>query len=164
MCAALSGCRDSRLYAHAAGASGPMAALFAGIFRNVCAGFRAASAGSGARERDAARKRRAGRQRVSIRSRSNGTRSGIRVDHQQQHGCVGRPRFRARLSVCCVDHDAALEPPGRGLDSVLERGVRMAGTGRRRHQRLELDASEEESRFAARVAASSVRSARCTSR
>ena len=51
------------------------------------------------------------------------------------------------LYAASVD-DAAPEPAGRGLDSLFERGVRLAGTGRRRHQRIEPDAAEEESRFA----------------
>ena len=46
---------------------------------------------------------RAGRQRISLRSRSHRARSGLRRHHAQQHGCFGRPRFRARFSVCGVD-------------------------------------------------------------
>ena len=125
-----------------------VAALSAGVLRNVRARFRAAAAGPRASERDAARQRRAGRQRISVRPRGHGARSGIRGGYQQQHGCLGRPRFRARFSVRRVDHDAAPEPAGRGLDPLLQRGVRLAGTGRRRHQRVEPDAAEEESRFA----------------
>ena len=100
------------------------------------------------RQRDAARLRRAGRQRLSVRPRSHRARSGLRRDHAQQHGRFGRPRFRARFSLRRLRHHAAPEPPGRGLDSLFERRVRLDGTGRRRHQRIEPDAAEEESRFA----------------
>ena len=104
--------------------------------------------GARARERDAARHRRAGRQRISVRPRSDRARSGLRRDHAQQHGCFGRPRFRARFSVRRVRDHAAPEPPGRRLDSLFQRRIRLAGTGRRRHQRVQPDAAEEESRFA----------------
>ena len=38
-----------------------------------------------------------------------------------------------------------LKPAGRRLDSLLIRGVRLDGVGRRRYQRIELDAAEEKS-------------------
>ena len=101
-----------------------------------------------ARQRAAARLRRIGRQRLSVRSRSHRARSRLRGRHRQQHGRLRRPRFRAGLPLCRHGHDAASEPPGRRLDPVFERGVRLDGARRRRHQRIEPDAAEEESRFA----------------
>ncbi len=99
-------------------------------------------------EPDAAGVGRAGRQRVPVRPRGDGPRSRLRRPHAQQHGRFGRPRFRARFSVCGFARDAAPEPAGGGLDSLFERGVRVAGTGRRGDERVEPDAAEEESGFA----------------
>ncbi len=128
--------------------AGAVGALPARLFRNVRARSRTAEPGPRARGRNAARIGRAGRQRLSVRPRADRPRPGLRRHHAQQHGCFGRSRFRARFSLCRIHHDAALEPPGRRLDSLFERRVRLAGIGRRRHQRVQPDAAEEESRFA----------------
>ena len=97
--------RHPRLHASAARAAGVVAALSAGVFRDVRAGFRAPAAGPRARERDAAR--------LAARWRAAGfpfdreaiaRDLGFDCDHAQQHGCFGRPRFRARFSLRGVDH------------------------------------------------------------
>ena len=97
----------SGLYALAARAAGLVGALFAGLLRDVRAGFRAAAAGAGAGERDAAGERRAGGQWVSFRSRGDRARFGVCCDYEQQHGCFGRPRFCAGFFVRGVYHDVA---------------------------------------------------------
>ena len=90
---------DSRLHAHAPRAGGAVAALPAGVFRNVRARLRSASA------------KRA--RRVNVMPLGSGALAGsgfpfdreaiardlgFDAHHAQQHGCFGRPRFRARLS------------------------------------------------------------------
>ena len=74
-------------------------------------------------------------------------RSGLRRHHPQQHGRFRRPRFRPRFPLCRQRHHDSPEPPGRGLDPLFQRRVRLAGTGRRRHQRQQPHAAEEESRI-----------------
>ena len=73
---------------------------------------------------------------------------GFDAHHPQQHGRFRRPRFRAGFSLRRQRRHDPPEPAGRGLDSLFQRGVRLAGTGRRRDQRLQPDAAEEEPRFA----------------
>ena len=50
----------------------------------------------------------------------NGPRHGLRYAHRQQHGRVGRSRFRPGFPLRGLHHHAALEPPGRRLDPVLQ--------------------------------------------
>ena len=61
-----------------------------------------------------------------LRPRSHRARPGLRRHHAQQHGCLGRPRLRARLPLRGVGHHAAPEPPGRRLDSSI-RATSSAG-------------------------------------
>ena len=101
-----------------------------------------------ARQRAAARLRRAGRQRFPVRPRRHRPRSRLRRHHAQQHGRFRRPRFRPRFPLRRQRHHDPPQPPGRRLDSLFQRRIRLAGTGRWRHQRLEPHAAEEKSRFA----------------
>jgi argininosuccinate lyase len=64
-------------------AGGALAALPAGLFRNVRARRRALRRGPPARERHAAGLRRAGRQRFPLRSPGHGPRPGLRYAHRQ---------------------------------------------------------------------------------
>ena len=100
LAAAVSRRRDSRLYPYAARAGGSVAALSAGLFRNVRARLGALRRGPPPRQCAAPRFGRAGRQRLPIRSRSHRARPRLRRHHAQQHGCFRRPRFRARFPLC----------------------------------------------------------------
>ena len=145
----VSGRRDSRLHAHAPRAGGAVAALSAGLFRNV-------------RARLGALQRSARRASTCCRSAAGALAgSGFPFDREaiaRDLGFAAITRnsmdvsadrdFALDFLYAAIDHHAAPEPAGRRLDSLFERRVRLAGTGRRRHQRVEPDAAEEESRFA----------------
>jgi argininosuccinate lyase len=102
-----------------------------------------------ARQRDAARLRRAGRQRFPVRSRRHRPRPRFRFASPAIHGCFGRSRLRARLpatpprSPCCILSRLA-------EDWILYSSEEFGWLelGRRRHQRLQPDAAEKKSRFA----------------
>src|ERR1039458_658812 len=124
-----------------------MAALPTRLLRDVPARLGTVCRSQTAHQCVAAGCGRAGGERISVRPRSHRARPRVRRHHPQQHGRRRRPRFRPGLPLCVERDDDPSEPPGRGLDSVFERRVRVAGIGRWRDHRVQPHAAEEEPRF-----------------
>ena len=95
---ALSRRRHPRLHPHAPRAGGAVAALPAGVLRDVRARLGALRRSPPPRQRAAARLGRAGRQRLPFRPRGHRARPRLRRHHRQQHGRFRRPRFRRSIS------------------------------------------------------------------
>jgi hypothetical protein len=72
---------------------------------------------------------------------------GFDAHHRNSMDVSGDRDFALDFLYARLRDHAAPEPAGRRLDSVFQRRIRLAGTGRRRDQRLQPDAAEEESRI-----------------